>query len=79
MTFYKNFMSLAKKFCEYLTTAEKQKLEIPQQLKFYLVKSGTWLKDATIKLVNNDRPQDPKKWPLLTGGRCSEVINIITV
>ncbi len=29
------------------------------------------------KLVYNDHPSDPKKWPLLTGGRCSKVIYVL--
>ncbi len=31
----------------------------------------------TVKPVYNDHPRDPKYWPLLTGGRCSEVIYVI--
>ncbi len=29
--------------------------------------------DSTVKLVCNDHTWDPKKWPLFTGGRCSEL------
>ncbi len=29
--------------------------------------------ENTVKLVYNDHPWYPKKWPLLTGGRCSQV------
>jgi hypothetical protein len=28
---------------------------------------------CTVKLVCNDHPRDKNLWPLLTGGRCSEV------
>ncbi len=33
--------------------------------------------EHTVKLVYNNHPWDQKKWSLLTGGRCTEVINAI--
>jgi hypothetical protein len=30
------------------------------------------IKSSIVKLVYNDHPWDPKKWPLLTDGRFSE-------
>jgi hypothetical protein len=33
----------------------------------------------TVILVYSDHPWDHKKWPLVTGGRCYEVIYVIRV
>jgi hypothetical protein len=32
---------------------------------------------CTVKPLYNDHPWDPKKWPLLTSGRCSKYIYVI--
>ncbi len=39
----------------------------------FIIRFQLW---STVKLVYNNQPWDPKKWPLLTSSRCSEVIYV---